>query len=417
MNLSSPITSCRLCASTSLCNILDLNSTPAGDHYLPAEDIPQQLPLFSLNLRQCHVCGHVQLGGLVDPAYIYRNYIYTTSSSLGLAAHFADYAHATVAQLQLEPGSRVVEIGSNDGTMLRAFKKLGMQVLGVDPATSIAELATQSGIPTLAEFFTTDLAQKIRADQGPADLIVANNVFANVSNPVEFACALRELLAPDGTLILETGYLRYLAEDVAFDNIYHEHIDYHAIRPLVRFFDSLGMTLFDVHVTSSKGSSIRCMISHASAQKPVAKQVDLLAQREIDLSYQRPEPYSALARHLETTKTTLHAILEPARRSGLRIAGFGASVGVTTMLYHWKLAPFIPMLLDDNPRRHGLRSPGLGIPVQNPAQIDQEPPALVVLLAWRYSDAIIKKYSHWLSKGTRFLQVLPNVKVLDDTLN
>lgn len=396
---------------------MELAPTPAGDHYLPTENSPEQLPLFSLDLRQCNTCGHVQLGGLVDPAYIYRDYIYTTGSSLGLAAHFADYAHATVDQLQLEPGSRVVEIGSNDGTMLRAFKELRMNVLGVDPAKSIADLATQSGIPTLPEFFTTDLAQKIRATRGPADLIIANNVFANVSDPFEFACALRELLAPDGTLVLETGYLRYLAEDVVFDNIYHEHIDYHSIRPLVRFFKSLGMTLFDVHVSSSKGSSIRCMISHASAQRPVSKQVDLLVQRELDMGYQRPEPYRSLARHLETTKTTLHGILEPARQSGLRIAGFGASVGVTTMLYHWKLAPFIQMLLDDNPRRHGLRSPGLGIPVQNPAKIDEQPPALVVLLAWRYSDAIIKKYSHWLSKGTRFLHVLPDVKLLDDSLN
>lgn len=384
--------------------------TPAGDHYLPVEEKPDDLPLFPLNLNQCIHCGHVQLEGLVDPSYIYKHYTYTTSSSLGLAHHFLNYATTTINRLSLKPGSLVVEIGSNDGTMLKAFQSNGMKVIGVDPAQAIANLASASGIPTLVEFFSHPVAERIRSEFGQADLIIANNVFANVSDPLQFTLAVRELLSPSGTFVLETGYVKYLAESVAFDNIYHEHIDYHAIRPLIRFFNSIDMSLYDVHVSESKGSSIRCFVSHSSARIPVTANVDALSEYENIKEYQCPEPYFALAQRLDNIKAELHHILKSAKRDDKTIAGFGASVGITTILFHWQLGPYIDMLLDDNLKRHGLNSPGLSIPVRNASLLQENPPDLVVLLAWRYVNPILKNHGHWTEKGSHFLMVLPEVK-------
>jgi SAM-dependent methyltransferase len=410
MSLTTPITQCRLCENTDLTEVLSLASTPAGDHYLPADRHPERLPVFPLSLRQCSQCGHVQLGAIVDPEYIYRDYIYTTTSSIGLAEHFQEYAQKTLNDLKLKPGALVVEIGSNDGTMLRAFQNLGMRVLGIDPAIDIAQKATQAGIPTIPDFFRNEITDQILAEHGPAQLIIANNVLANVSSPKDTVAAIRRLLAPDGVFVFETGYLKYLAEDCVFDNIYHEHIDYYAIRPLKRFFHSLDMRLTDVHVSSSKGSSIRCFVTLSDACAEVSPIVEELCEREKLHHYQTPAPYRALSTNLESIKSKLHEILQPAKKQGQTIAGFGASVGVTTVLYHFDLGQYISQLIDDNPNRQGLFSPGLGIPVHSPSILyTAERPSWVILIAWRYGSVICQRHHSYEQGGGKFLKILPSV--------
>lgn len=408
-NAASPIVSCRLCGDSHLRKVLELAPTPAGDLYLPREKHPERLPVFPLLLNQCSSCGHVQLGGLVDPSYLYRDYIYTTGSSLGLAEHFARYAASTVERLSLKPGSFVVEIGSNDGTMLRAFQNLGMRVLGVDPAREVAKLASDSGIPTIPDFFSADIAQRILQEHGPADLVVANNVMANVADVRAIVSAVRDLLAPEGVFVFETGYLKYLAEDCVFDNIYHEHIDYYSIRPLERFFRSMDMQLFDVIETDSKGSSIRCFVGHSAKSREVSSAVLDLSEREEVRGYGTPQPYERLGQLLQKTKSELHSLLRDAAAKGLRIAGFGASVGVTTVLYEFDLARYITLLLDDNPSRDGLFSPGLGIPVLSAARVlSENPPDLVLILSWRYAEAILKRHAAT-APNTKFVRILPQV--------
>jgi SAM-dependent methyltransferase len=412
MSISTPINSCRLCDGNKLSPILTLAPTPPGDHYLPQSRNPEKLPVFPLSLQQCVDCGHVQLGAVVDPAYIYREYIYTTKSSLGLADHFAEYAASTINKLSLRPGSFVVEIGSNDGTMLNAFQMRGMKVLGVDPAREIAQQATSTGTPTLAEFFSGEIAKKIATEYGQADLIVANNVIANVADMRATFTAVRELLSPDGVFVFETGYLKYLAEGHVFDNIYHEHIDYHSIRPLMRFFDSISMQLFDVVESTSKGNSIRCFVEHAKKGRKISKAVDDLVEREIGLGYQTPAPYERLGNLLQQTKNKLHAFLEEQTAQGATIAGFGASVGVTTVLYEFDLGKYVKTILDDNPARDGLFSPGLGIPVLlAERELENNPPDIVILLAWRYSESILRKHKDGQHRRTRFLNFFPQVEV------
>jgi hypothetical protein len=405
------IENCRLCGESKLRVVLPLRPTPVGDLYLPKNQKPEKLESFPLDVYQCASCGHVQLKAIVDPEYLYTDYIYTTSSSLGLAEHFQSYATRTVRKLEMRPGSLVVEIGSNDGTMLRGFQREGMKVVGVDPATEIAAKATQAGVPTINGFFSVEMAKKIVKMHGKADLFVANNVLANVPCPRDIFLGVLEFLKTDGVIIFETGYLKYLAEGCVFDNIYHEHIDYYSIQPLISFFKSLGLELFDVDVSDSKGSSIRCYVQREGGEHPIGAGINELCHREREIEYATIEPYKRLSVHLENTKKQLHKILKPLKDHGKVVAGFGASVGVTTMLYHFELEGIVDYLLDDNPVRQGRFSPGMALEVKSPEILATENrPDIVLLLAWRYAGPIIQKHAKlYQNQGGQFLQLLPTV--------
>jgi SAM-dependent methyltransferase len=405
------IKNCRLCGESKLRAVLPLHPTPVGDLYLPKNQNPEKLECFPLDVYQCASCGHVQLKAIVDPEYLYSDYIYTTSSSLGLAEHFQSYATRTVRKLEMRPGSLVVEIGSNDGTMLRGFQREGMKVIGVDPATEIAAKATQTGVPTIHGFFSVETAKKIVKMHGKADLFVANNVLANVPCPRDIFLGVLEVLKTDGVIIFETGYLKYLAEDCVFDNIYHEHIDYYSIQPLISFFESLGLQLIDVDVSDSKGSSIRCYVQREGGKHPIGAGINELCHREREIGYGTIEPYKRLSVHLEDTKKQLHKILKPLKDQGKVVAGFGASVGVTTMLYHFELEGIVDYLLDDNPVRQGRFSPGMALEVKSPKILETENrPDIILLLAWRYAGPIIKKHGkQYQNHGGQFLQLLPTV--------
>lgn len=407
------LSQCRMCGAGKLSKVLSLSPTPVGDYYLRKREEALRLDSFPLDTYQCEECGHVQLAALVDPEYLYTDYIYTTNSSPGLPEHFRNYAGAVCEKLRMGQGRFLVEIGSNDGTLLRAFQEQGLRVLGVDPAREISRLATSAGQPTLNAFFTPAVAQEIRMKHGAADLFIANNVLANVPNPREIFQGATALLKPDGVIVFETGYLRYLAEDCVFDNIYHEHIDYYSIRPLVRFFREIGLQLFDVHVSDSKGSSIRCYVQKDSGSRPVSSVVPDLIEREEFHSYGTRKPYELLGVKISGTRERLHQILEPYKSQGKKVAGFGASVGVTTVLYQFELEGIVDYLLDDNMNRQGLFSPGLGLEVRSPEILyGNNRPDVVLLLAWRYGRSIANRHASYVSKGGRFLQMLPDVEYL-----
>lgn len=408
------ITNCRLCDSKDLLPVFSLEPTPVGDYYMPKSNHPEKLECYPLNVFLCKKCGHSQLDALVDPGEIYSKYLYTTSASLGLAEHFVNYAETVCKKLNLSAGSLVVDIGSNDGTLLRAFKLKGMRVLGVDPAKSIAERATASGIPTINAFFDPEIAATIRREHGGAALVIANNVVANVPNPTEFVRGVSVLLSEQGHFVWETGYVKYLTEGCVFDNIHHEHIDYYAVRPLIEFYRKLGLALFDVEVSNSKGSSIRCYVARASVKRTVSPAVRALAAHEEANGYFTAAPYRRLTQKLEATRLELHRMLTEWRQQGKIVAGYGAAIGVTTVLYQLGLGEFITLLVDDNPIRAGLHSPGLAIPVSGPETLTAPSrPDCVVILAWRYSDPIIARNTAFVEQGGTFIRILPEIEIVN----
>lgn len=410
MSKVTPITCCRLCRSTDLQNVLSLSPTPAGDSYLPPDQHPERLESYPLDVFLCRKCGHAQLGALVDPSEIYTNYLYTTSVSLGLAEHFRRYAETVCTKLQLRPGSLVVDIGSNDGTLLRAFKEKGMKVLGVDPAKEIARRATESGIPTLNAFFTPALAAGVIEQHGSASLVIANNMVANVPNPTDFVQGVNQLIGERGHFVWETGYVRYLTEDCVFDNVHHEHIDYYSVRPLIGFYQQFGLELFDVETTTSKGSSIRCYVRRKSTVLKTDPSVADLIKREEQFGYFSPDTYVRLATRLAATRTELHKKIAAWRAEGKTVAGYGAAIGTTTMLYHFDLGSKLDFLVDDNPIRHGLQSPGYALTVEPGNRLtNSSRPDYVLILAWRYANAIIQRNQAFLQCGGTFIKVLPEI--------
>ena len=403
---------CRLCESRELELVVPMKPTPVADAYLPREAIRGDDPVFPLDLYQCRTCGHVQLLDIVDPTHLFREYIYSTSISLGLVEHFRRYAAEMVSRFALGPGKLAIDIGSNDGTLLRFLKEAGLNVSGIDPARQIAEKATASGIPTIPEFLTLEVAERLACTHGLASLVTANNVFAHSDNLGEMADCVARLLAPDGVFIFEVSYLLDIVDQYLFDTVYHEHLSYHSIKPLTRFFARHGLELFDVQRIPNKGGSIRGFVQKKGAPRPVSAECSRLLTLEEERRLNEPATLHAYAARIEQKKQKVIELLQNLKRSGKKIAGFGASATVTTLIYNFELAPWLTFLVDDNTARHGLFSPGHHLQVLPVSQLHEQAIDTVVILAWQYAAPIMKKHHAFVEKGGTFVLPLVDVRLI-----
>jgi len=402
---------CRLCNGRSLELVLPIKPTPIADAYIPAERLDEVQECYPLDLFLCGSCGHVQLLDVVDAGLLFGNYIYVTSSSLGLVAHFENYAEEVLRRVSCAKGSLVIEIGSNDGSLLRFFQNHGMRVLGVDPAHKIAEEATKSGVETLPSFFTAELARQIRRERGPAAIVTANNVFAHADDLAGMAEGIRDLLAPDGVFVFEVSYLVDVIEKTLFDTIYHEHLCYHSVTPLQAFFRRHGMELIDAERVGTKAGSLRCIVQLAGGRRTVSPSVARLTGLEASLGLERGETVRAFAARIEHVKNQLGGLLRDLKAQGKTIAGYGASPSVTTLIYHFELGDVLSFLVDDNPRKQGLFSPGHHIPVLPPQTIYERKPDYILILAWTYAQPIKKKLQTSLAWDGHFIVPLPQIEV------
>ena len=404
--------SCRLCGGHDLELVLQLAPTPIADDYVSMDRVDEVQKTYPLDLYLCLSCGHVQLAHVVDPEALYGEYIYLTLTSPGLVEHFRRYADALMRCVNLSQGAFVVDIGSNDGTLLRFFQEREMRVLGIDPAREIARRATESGIETLPSYFTSGLARRIRQERGPAALVTANNVFAHADALASMADGVRELLASGGVFVFEVSYLVDIVQKLLFDTIYHEHLCYHSVKPLDSFFPRHGMQLIDVQRIPSKGGSLHGTVQLAGGPRPVSPSVAELIALEASLGLDRPAPFKALATQLDSIKTRLLSLLNGLKAEGKTIAGYGASATVTTLIYHFDLGDMVTFLVDDNPRKHNTFSPGHYIPVLPSDAIYERDADYVLILAWRYAEPIMKKHQAFLDEGGHFIVPMPSVEVI-----
>jgi SAM-dependent methyltransferase len=400
---------CRLCGASQLHQVLQLEPSPIADAYVTAAQLDDPQPRFPMDLYQCEGCGHVQLLDVISAETLFRDYIYRTSDSEGLVEHFRRYVDELAARFAPAPGRLAVDIGSNDGTVLRFWRDHGQRVCGVDPAVEIAREATERGLPTRCGYFDIAAARSLRADFGAATIVTANNVFAHADNLPEILDGVRELLDDTGVFVFEVSYLVDIIERKLFDTIYHEHLCYHSIGPLVKFFAAHGMELFDVERIPTKGGSIRVFAQRAGGPQCVEAIVDELLRLEQIQALDSGLPFRSLAVVLERNKIALRRELELVRARGRRVAGFGASATVTTLISHFELAPLLDFLVDDNPKRDGLFSPHYHIPVCLSQILYEEPPACVVILAWQYVNPITRKHQAYARDGRFFLLPMPDV--------
>ena len=404
---------CRLCGSRRLTLVLALTPTPPANAFVPAraKDTPQAC--FPLDVFFCEECHHVQLLDVVDPRILFENYVYVSGTSPVLVRHFEDYARAALERFRPAPGSLVVDIGSNDGTLLEFFRRRGLKVLGVDPARDIAAAATACGIETWAEFFTPTAAARIRAERGKASIVAANNVFAHADDLAEIVDGVRALLAPDGVFVFEVSYLVDVYEKTLFDTVYHEHLAYHSVEPLVRFFAARGMEFFAAERIDSHGGSLRGFVQIKDGPRSKDGSVDALIALEKSLALDRAATLAAFARKIETVRDSLRALLLDLKAQGKRIAGFGAPAKATTLMYHFGLGPdLVGFIVDDSPLKQGLYTPGLHVPVVAPDVLYANRPNYLLILAWNFARPIMAKHARFAAEGGRFIVPLPTVEVL-----
>ncbi len=393
--------------------VLALTPTPPANAFVPKSKLGAAQRTFPLDLFLCETCGHVQILDVVDPRILFENYVYVSGTSPVFVKHFETYAADLLRQFPAPKGSLAVDIGSNDGTLLRCFKTSGMTVLGIDPARDIAAAANAGGIETIVGFFTPDLAAKILKERGPAKLITANNVFAHADDLAGVLTGIRTLLAPDGVFSFEVSYLRDVVEKTLFDTIYHEHLSYHSVKPLVRFFATNGMELIEAVRIDPHGGSLRGIVQHQGGPWRVGDSVGAALADEARLGLDRPETFRRFARDIDAIKTDLSALLRTVKVEGKTIGGFGAPAKATTLMYHFAIGPeTIDFIVDDSPLKQGLYSPGLHVPVVPAAAIAERRPDYLVVLAWNFAQSIIAKNAAFSEAGGRFIVPLPEIKVI-----
>ncbi len=363
----------------------------------------------STDLCRCPSCGFLQIPTIINPEMQYTNYRYVTGISVGLREHFKGLVDHLAKLGEIKNGTAVVEIGSNDGSLLTHAKALGAKVLGIDPAKAIAKAATAAGIPTIGDFFTGKKAKNVAAEHGKADLMIANNVVANLDDLDDFFDGIAALLSPKGVFVLETQYALDVLKKFLLDVIYLEHVSYFAVSPLRDYLAKRGMELVDAEPIAPKGGSIRFFIQHKDGGRAVSPRVETLIAEEKAFGLYDDPAYTAFAQRVEETGAAIRKRLEQARAETGRALAFGSSVGCDALIRYFKLGGLIDAVFDDTPLTNVIRTQEADIPVLTGAQLINEQPSDVLVLSWRYLENIAAKQGEYMARGGRFYRALPDL--------
>jgi SAM-dependent methyltransferase len=408
-----PVTSapCRACGGRSLEMVLDLGLSPLCEDFRTAEQLDEPETFYPLRVTRCPDCGLVQLSAYVPPDRIFSEYAYFSSYSDSWVDHAARYVEGIVARRGLDDGSLVVELGSNDGYLLQHFVRRGVPALGIDPAANVAAAAIGRGIPTRVAFFGREVAHDL-ARQQPADLIIGNNVLAQVPDLDDFVGGMATLLAPSGLITLEVPHLLRLIEGNQFDTIYHEHFSYFSLASIERLMGRHGFAVVDVEELPTHGGSIRVHVVHKGAAAGPSDAVGRVLAAESAFGLQRTETYQAFGRRIERVRSDVLAFLIEQRRAGRRVAGYGAPGKANTFLNYCGIRPdLLGYTVDRNPYKHGRFTPGAHIPIHAPDRLLADRPDIVWILPWNLRDEIVAQLSSVRDWGGRFMVAIPGLAV------
>lgn len=391
---------CALCESVDLKDVLSLPATPLANEFSRLKDEQETFPLA---LQLCGSCGHVQLAHVVDPRRLFDNYVYVSGTSPVFVKHFDDYARDVSWRLCLNEHSKIVDIGSNDGTFLKSFKKLGMHnVAGVEPAERIA---TGCGIQHVLGYFDRSMAAHIRKTFGAVNLVTANNVFAHADDLKEIALGVRDLLAPEGEFVFEVSYLKDVVEKLLFDTIYHEHLSYHTVAPLIPFLKACGLTLYHAKPVPTHGGSIRVFASRA--RKPETPELSQILLEERRAQLDQPDTFFDFRERIHKKGEELRTLIKAWKAAGKKICGYGAPAKLTTLMYAFDLqAEDFEFIVEDSPMKQSHFTPGKHIPVKPPFSLLDEKTDVCIVFAWNFFDSIVAKNEPYLRAGGRFINPL-----------
>ncbi|MBX4197978.1 class I SAM-dependent methyltransferase [Candidatus Parcubacteria bacterium] len=391
---------------------LDLGKSALANSYLIRLDSKKPEPRYPLRVFCCSNCHLAQLIDIVDRKQLFDEYAYFSSTSPELDLHFKDFARHISQRFPDQTKRMVLDIGSNDGVLLKHFRKLGSTVLGIDPAKNVAETAQENGIPTLPLFFDHLQAEKILKKYGPAGIITSNNTLAHTDNLHNIFSGIKKLLDIHGVFVFEVHYVGNILKKKEFDNTYHEHICYYSLAPILTLLAMHTMNAFDVEKVETHGGSIRVYASHPNVF-PIKPSVKKLFDQEKKQGLHTFSTYKKFSNVPQKIKKNLTALLQKYKKQGKKIAGYGASAKGTTLLQYCQLGPqIIDYIVDNAPSKQGKYTPGSHIPIKAPEHLKKDIPDIVVIFAWNYANSIMKKEA-WLKKqGVKFVIPIPDIKVI-----
>jgi len=404
---------CRVCKKKSLKRFLSLGNMPSVNNFLTAYQLNEPEYMFPLNVCYCSDCGMVELEEVVDPEYMFTNYVYISSFSKTMLKHFEDLAAFLVKRFGLNSSTLVTEIGSNDGTLLKFFKKAEVRVLGIDPAKNLAKVANEVGIETWNDFFNAKLSRKIVKNKGHSTLIVGTNVFAHIDDLDNVLEGLDIALSEDGVFVAEFPYLLNLVEGLQFDTIYHEHLSYFALKPLIHLFSRFGFEIFDVQRIPVHGGSIRIFVGKRKAKRAPSKFLNELLDLEKDTGLYDPCTLKKFAGEVKMIKKDLRELLMSLRKKGKRVVGFGAPAKGNILLNYCGIDNRLLSYVTDNiPYKQGLYTPGTHLQVFPEEKIIKDRPDYLLLLPWNFKDEILNKLTDFRRLGGHIIVPVPRVEVL-----
>jgi SAM-dependent methyltransferase len=405
--------SCRFCGAFLQRTFVDLGLSPLCETYPSAADLNHGESYYPLHVYVCEKCWLVQLQEYESPEQIFSDYAYFSSFSDSWLKHCDKYCKAMKTRFGLGKHSFVVEVASNDGYLLQYFVQRDVPVLGIEPAANVAKVAEQKGVPTLVRFFGTELAKELAAEGRCADLVLGNNVLAQVPDLNDFVEGLKILLKPEGVLTLEFPHLLQLIQLNEFDTIYHEHFSYFSLLSTIRIMEAHGLRVFDVEELKSHGGSLRVYACRAESEiHRLNANVSKVLADEARAMLDKAEGYESFARQVKATKFALVDFLLQAAKEGKKVAGYGAPGKSATLLHYCGIGKdLIEYTVDRSPYKQGRFLPGNHIPIHHPDRIRETKPDYVVILPWNLKDEIIDQLQFIRQWGGRFVVPIPKVTV------
>jgi hypothetical protein len=405
--------SCRLCASDRLISVLDLGATPPCEKFLSATDLELPEPTFPLHLRLCADCLLLQIPALITPEDTFTEYAYFSSFSDSWVDHAREFVGGAAERLRMTQKSFVIEVASNDGYLLQHVVDAGVRCLGIEPSVNVGAAAVERGVPTVTAFLDEVTARDVRAEHGPADLVVANNVYAHIPDLLGFTRALRLLMADDGWLSIEVHHARNLVELAQFDTIYHEHFQYYTVASAARALATAGLAVVDVELIPTHGGSIRVWARpEPVAGTPSARVAEALAAEE-EAGLHDVAGYVTLRPRVEHVRHELLRYLLDCRAAGKRVVGYGApGKGNTLLNYCGIRSDLIEYTVDRNPYKHGRYTPGTRIPIHSVDRLEKDRPDVIVVLPWNLATEITEQLAYTAEWGAQLAIPLPHLQIV-----
>ncbi len=400
---------CLVCESDALVQFLDLGAMPPANAFLTSEELQKPEERFPLTVSFCTDCALVQTQDVVDPAILFKDYVYMTSGSPPLVQHFVDLAEKLKKDFSLVKSDVVMEIGSNDGTFPAALKD-DCTVVGIEPAHGLAEMSRKSGVQTEEVFFNAQVAETLREKYGKARIILAANVFAHLENLQDVCTGIELLLRDDGVFVMEAHWVGNLIGEGGFDQIYHEHLCYYSLTALITLFKRFNLHIVDVEYISTHGQSLRVYVRKGG---DIKASVGTILASEKELGLDSLATFQLFSERVARNKEEIIETIRRLKAQGARIVGYGAPAKGNTLLNYCGIGTeSIEYIGDATPLKHGRYSPGMHIPIVPVERIRADVPDYALLLAWNYAPQILEKEKELREKGTQFIIPVPQVRIV-----